>query len=306
MSVAEKLRRGVGSMFQLSRLFSRFYDGDLVYKKSVLPITENSNGVRLHHENDGSYSAILDASGDYQHGWAIPEYLSEIMANQQFSGEYTLQNFLGVFADREIRQLIELDSFESIVFRAEKSKTKQEQREFLGSYFAGLLPKLAPLNLLPISVTLRSGAESLPRLKQILEYYHNFRFSVMANSTQRNSIGISSRSKLGHAVLGKGMVVGSSYTSLGSRITVGIQLESRAKYLDLIAGPHELKSIARLSRLHLPSASQVNVEVALSCSESGPMKLDTSSAKRLKLGSNTKLLSDKSDYGNTFLYSDNK
>ena len=84
MSVAEKLRRGVGSMFQLSRLFSRFYDGDLVYKKSVLPIMENTSCVRLHHENDGSYSAILDASGDYQHGWAIPEYLSEIMANQQF------------------------------------------------------------------------------------------------------------------------------------------------------------------------------------------------------------------------------
>ena len=53
MSVVEKLRRGVGSMFQLSRLFSHFYDGDLVYKKSVLPIMENTNGVRLHHENDG-------------------------------------------------------------------------------------------------------------------------------------------------------------------------------------------------------------------------------------------------------------
>ena len=202
---------GVKKISYKQDLFSNQYH-DKYIKYSQLPdyhLVVRSHESTLFGGNGGLPSFILD--------WLKEAYLKSNRAYLRF---------LAIFDDTLVKQAVHLDSYRSIVFRAEACPDEVSQLRLEQSYFQALTEHYQDMNMVPATLLTRAEGYCLQHLKLLLSYYFPYKITLLTSQLEKRAIPQEAQSRLGRCQLGQGAVLGKQFVQLGRTISVVVEIES--------------------------------------------------------------------------------
>ncbi|AIY65051.1 type VI secretion system baseplate subunit TssG [Pseudoalteromonas piratica] len=273
---------GVKKISYKQDLFSNQYH-DKYIKYTQLPdshLVVRSNQASLFGINGGLPNFILD--------WLKEAYLKSNRAYLRF---------IAIFDDVLVKQTVKLDTFNSIVYRAEQCETLQQQETLKQSYFKALSEHYTGLNMLPATLIVRAEGNSLANLKLLLAYYFPFEFAINLNTLEKKRIPREARGRLGQCKLGQGAIIGESFMQLGRKLNITVKIDDATFFTELeqqsSAAVDVLSTIKLICNHYVNHEVVVNVEAEYTGSEQSCLALSKDKQHTLLLGVNSNLASQR-------------
>ncbi len=249
--------------FQLVRLLRKKKAKNIEFTQSLF--ADNTNDTSIEYENKGNdnYLIIGESHGLLGPFSSLPGYLIDTLKQLYHSGEYALLDFLQVFNNRLIKLANKIVAYRSIVYRLEFEDSDKDRNEIYKEYlssFTGSLTSDSPV-LIPSTLLIRNGSRSLNNLKQLLEFYFDFKIEIKAKKVEKFVIPADVRSTTSGSPLGAGMVLGESYKGLGKSITITMNFDDYQQYKSLKANNEVIDKIYQLSNLYLSSEVKIQLKM---------------------------------------------
>lgn len=223
----------------------------------------------------------------------LPHFILDWLKEAYLKSNRAYLRFIAIFDDAMVRQSVKLDSYNSIVYRAEKCGDKQQQNALKQSYFEALTAHYEELNMLPATLVVRGESHSLNNLKLLLAYYFPFQFTIALNQLEKKPIPQTARSRLGGCQLGHGAIVGETFVQLGRTLNVVVKIDDSAFFSQIeqqnSAAMDVLQSIKSICKYYVNHEVVVNVEAEYTGPDKSCLALTKNKQHALVLGINSNL-----------------